>query len=192
MTTELQRLSGRVAKRLAAAGRIVVFAESCTGGLVAATLAQIPGVSEHLAGSMVVYQNATKNTWLRIEESTLVRPGPVSQAVASLMAEQVLANTPHADLAASVTGHLGPEAPAKLDGIIYVAVSNRDHGVQPVRTVVHRHSLRNTSRQARQREAAAIVLTAVLQALESETVQNYPTLRPGREFRADAFWLARG
>lgn len=101
----------------------IVLAESCTAGLIAATLGRVPGVSEFLAGSAVVYQIATKARWLSVDESALVDPGPVSRIVAEQMADGVLRMTPHASISLSITGHLGPAAPADLDGIAWCGLA---------------------------------------------------------------------
>jgi nicotinamide-nucleotide amidase len=112
----------RVAKLLAARGHKVVFAESCTGGLVSGALSKIPGISEHHCGGMVVYRNATKKAYLGIPVKLLDNPGPVSEKVAQLMAERVLAMTPEATIAVSVTGLLGPNAPRAVEGGVGVGV----------------------------------------------------------------------
>ncbi|MEZ6125214.1 MAG: CinA family protein [Planctomycetaceae bacterium] len=104
----------------------IVFAESCTAGLISASMARIPGVSEVLAGSAVVYQLATKTQWLNVESSLLQDPGPVSEIVSHRMATGALQITPHASIAASVTGHLGPDAPADLDGLAWSTVALRN------------------------------------------------------------------
>ena len=118
----------QLAEQLRRSGRRVVFAESCTAGLVTAALARIPGISEHVCGSAVVYRNATKTAWLGVSAEALADEsiGPVSEQVAAAMADGVLARTPEADLAVSVTGHLGPDAPAHLDGVIYVGIARRE------------------------------------------------------------------
>ena len=103
----------RVARLLKASGQRVVFAESCTGGLVSGSLTRIPGISEHHCGGMVVYRNATKTRYLGIPERLLDDPGPVSREVAELLAERVLDRTPEATIALSVTGHLGPQRAAQ-------------------------------------------------------------------------------
>ena len=119
----------------------VVFAESCTGGLVSNALTRIAGISEWHCGSAVVYRIETKALWLGIGRDVLDDPGPVSRIVAGLMAENVLAKTPEADVAASVTGHLGPNAPADQDGLIFVGVSRRLDTDKPPKTIVKRHVL---------------------------------------------------
>jgi PncC family amidohydrolase len=115
----------RVARLLKAADCKVVFAESCTGGLVSGALTKIPGISNHHCGGVVVYRNETKMAYLGIRAAVLKNPGPVSVEVAELMAKNVLKKTPEADIAVSVTGHLGPDAPPELDGRVFVGIAWR-------------------------------------------------------------------
>ncbi len=137
----------RVAKLLAETGHKVVFAESCTGGLVSGALTRVPGISEHHCGGVVVYRNATKQAYLDIPAKLLDDPGPVSREVAALMAERVLEKTPEATIAVSVTGHLGPNAPRELDGRVFVGIATRGET-----TVVHPlRCRRNDTRIVRQR-----------------------------------------
>ena len=117
--------AGAVLAALAAAGETLVLAESCTGGLAAASLVAVPGASDRFAGSFVTYQSASKAAWLAVPAALLEDPGPVSREVAAAMAAGVLERTPHATVAAAVTGHLGPDAPPGLDGVAWVAVRRR-------------------------------------------------------------------
>jgi PncC family amidohydrolase len=112
----------RVAELLQVGDRKVVFAESCTGGLVSGALTGVPGISNYHCGSLVVYRNETKLAWLDIPAAMLKDPGPVSPAVAARMARGALNKTPEADVAVSVTGHLGPQAPPELDGVAFSAI----------------------------------------------------------------------
>jgi len=145
MTTqrELNKAARQLADLLQRRQQRIVFAESCTGGLVSATLTKIPGISEFHCGSAVVYRIGTKNQWLGIARSILKKPGPVSRIVAAEMAERVLAKTPEAKIAASVTGHLGPDAPRLQDGLIYVGVALRNTGrsTRRPKVVVRKHRL---------------------------------------------------
>ena len=134
----------------------IVFAESCTGGLVAATLTQIPGVSSWLCGSAVTYQEETKQAWLDVSERDLKQFTAVSEQVTRVMAWGVLRQTPQADVAVSVTGHLGPDAPREIDGIIFVASVRRGQSESEVETM--RVKLKQTERQPRQVEATEVVL----------------------------------
>jgi nicotinamide-nucleotide amidase len=128
---ELTALANQVVEVLRARDVRLVLAESCTGGLAAALLARIPGVSEFLCGSSVVYQVETKAQWLRVSRRLLRDPGPVSREVASAMAAGALLATPQADVSAAVTGHLGPGAPLSQDGLVFLAFSRRTQGKPP-------------------------------------------------------------
>jgi nicotinamide-nucleotide amidase len=114
-------------------GHRIVFAESCTAGLVTALLGRVPGISEWLCGAMVVYQAEVKKEWLRVDHALLDDPsiGPVSVQVTGQLAMRILALTPHATLAAAVTGHLGPGAPKNLDGSVFVALATRRPNCEP-------------------------------------------------------------
>jgi nicotinamide-nucleotide amidase len=171
MTTrrELKSEAKRLAVTLAATGRRVVFAESCTGGLISQILTEVSGISEYLCGSAVVYRIGTKAAWLGVDEGVLKKPGPVSRIVAEQMAVGVLEKTPEASVAASVTGHLGPNALKRQDGLIYSAVALRNGRGKKPTVVVRRHRLEpgqdNLSdkqamslRLRRQREAALFVM----------------------------------
>lgn len=155
----------------------IVFAESCTAGLIAAGLARIPGISTYLCGSAVVYRDATKTAWLGVSARVLMDEsiGPVSEEVAGAMAAGVLERTEEADLAASVTGHLGPDAPEDLDGILYVALATRNRADRTVQVErVLRHDLKGEEdssidglarRHDRQCRAAEFVLLAAAELL---------------------------
>ncbi len=121
-------LAADLQQLLKASGHRIAFAESCTAGLIAATLGRIPGISEWLAGSAVVYQVETKAAWLKVERDILKDPGPVSKVVSQQMATGVLGITEHATVAASVTGHLGPEAPPEQDGTAWSSIVLRRGG----------------------------------------------------------------
>ncbi len=160
------RLAARLLKR---SGLKVVFAESCTAGLVSAALAGVAGVSEYHCGSAVTYRDRTKQGWLGIPAATLDRHGAVSAVVARRMAEGVLRRTPEADIAVAVTGHLGPDAPPRLDGLVFVALARRpSRGRKKMIVTVQRHRLKSDRRGPRQREAAQRALARLREALESE------------------------
>lgn len=177
---QLTAAARRLARLLEKHNLRIVFAESCTGGLVSAALTRIPGISAFHCGSAVVYQVETKANWLGIPRNLLDDPGPVSSVVAREMAERVLEKTPQADLAASVTGHLGPDAPKSQDGLVYLAVTARSgRGGIPgePESVVSKHRLAGDEavsgprrhpalRARRQLAAAELVLTAVCDFIE--------------------------
>lgn len=154
----------QVARVLAERELRVVFAESCTAGLVSATLSEVAGISQWHCGSAVTYRDDTKSKWLGVKPSTLRRHSAVSETVARQMAVNVLGTTPEAHVSAAVTGHLGPEAPAGLDGVIFVAVARRV-AAAPKITSVKRIQLATDTRRRRQSEAAGLVFQQLLAAL---------------------------
>ena len=156
----------RVAALLKTRGVKIVFAESCTGGLVSGALTAIPGISDFHCGGVVVYRNETKMAYLGISAEVLKKPGAVSSEVAELMATRILEKTPEAKVAMSVTGHLGPKAPAKLDGRVYIAVAWRYPGTIFVKT--QRFQCRKAdSRLQRQRWVVEQVLELLGRDLEA-------------------------
>ncbi|MFN4158351.1 MAG: CinA family protein [Gemmobacter sp.] len=90
-----------------AAGLRIATAESCTGGLVAAALTEVPGSSDVFDRGVVTYSNAAKTDLLGVRPETLAAHGAVSEEVAAEMAEGMLARSA-AQVAVSVTGIAGP------------------------------------------------------------------------------------
>jgi len=93
--------------RAKAQGVMIATAESCTGGMVAAALTDIPGSSTVVERGFVTYSNAAKQQMLNVLAETLDTHGAVSEEVAGEMAEGALNNS-DAQLAVSVTGIAGP------------------------------------------------------------------------------------
>lgn len=102
-----------------------VLAESCTGGLAAGALASVPGMSKFLCGSFVVYTEGTKKSWLGVPPEVLLEVGAVSRGVAEAMARRALEMTTEAQVAVSITGHLGPHAPQDQDGHAWIGRAQR-------------------------------------------------------------------
>jgi PncC family amidohydrolase len=151
-------------KQLSARGLRIVFAESCTGGMVASELAKIPGVSQWLCGSAVTYRGETKVSWLGVNTNTLAAHSAVSSETTAEMVKGVLQRTPEASIGASVTGHLGPDAPKNLDGVVYTAIAIRDQrGIDVASAASHR--LKSGDREVRQRETVTLVLQHLLDYL---------------------------
>jgi len=117
-------LAARVLTELQQRGDQLVVVESCTCGLIAGTLGGIPGASAALRGGWIVYQNAAKENWLGIPNEILdpPGPGPVSARVTALLATAALTRSPGCRWSLAVTGHLGPDAPTALDGVVYTSV----------------------------------------------------------------------
>jgi nicotinamide-nucleotide amidase len=104
----------------------VAAAESCTGGLVAATLTEIPGSSDVFERGFVTYSNAAKAAMLDVPAPMLERFGAVSRETAEAMAKGALAHSP-ADLAVSITGIAGPggAVEGKPVGLVHFAAASR-------------------------------------------------------------------
>ncbi|UWQ26624.1 CinA family protein [Leisingera aquaemixtae] len=94
-------------RRATAAGITIATAESCTGGMIAAALTDIPGSSAVVDRGFVTYSNAAKMQMLGVRAETLDAVGAVSEEVAAEMAEGAVRNA-GVTLAVSVTGIAGP------------------------------------------------------------------------------------
>jgi len=105
----------------------IAAAESCTGGLVAATLTEIPGSSDVFDRGFVTYSNDAKHAMLGVPLDVLAKFGAVSRESAEAMARGALDHSP-ADLAVAITGIAGPGGalPGKPVGLVHFAVAARD------------------------------------------------------------------
>jgi nicotinamide-nucleotide amidase len=137
-------------------GLTLAVAESCTGGLVADAITDVPGSSGYFAGGVVSYSNGAKEQLLGVPGDVLAAHGAVSAQVARAMAEGVRARF-GADVGAAVTGIAGPDggSEAKPVGLTYVAVAD-EGGVD-----VRRHAWTG-DRRANKTSSAAATLEIVL------------------------------
>ncbi|MDD1529015.1 CinA family protein [Bradyrhizobium sp. WBOS7] len=105
----------------------VATAESCTGGLVAAALTDIPGSSDVIDRGFVTYSNDAKRAMLGVEAGTLATFGAVSKETATAMAIGALERA-DVDLAVAITGIAGPggATPGKPVGLVHFAAAARD------------------------------------------------------------------
>jgi nicotinamide-nucleotide amidase len=120
----LVALAQRLQARCLAAASTVATAESCTGGLVAHAITQVPGSSGYLVGGVVAYSDAVKVAQLGVPQAVLDAHGAVSAQVARAMAEGARSRFA-VDLAVAVTGIAGPDGgtAAKPVGLTYLAVA---------------------------------------------------------------------
>jgi len=143
----------------------VVFAESCTGGDIVATMAKLPGISEHLCGSFVSYRAASKQGWLGVDCRTIESNTTESGEVAQEMAEGALKKTPEASWALSIVGHFGPNAPVEKDGVIYICIIRRTaKGKFKIKEQMQ-YQLSIQERVVRQKMATEVCLTALARIL---------------------------
>ena len=113
-------------KRACEADVTLATAESCTGGLVASLLTDVPGCSHAFERGFVVYTDEAKVELLGVDPDLIRGHGPVSEAVARAMAEGALARS-RAHLALSVTGYTEstPE-PGAVGGLVHFALARRE------------------------------------------------------------------
>lgn len=108
-----------------AAGLMLATAESCTGGMIAAALTDVPGSSAVVDRGFVTYSNEAKTAMLGVDAALIAEHGAVSEPVARAMAEGALAQA-LAEVAVAVTGVAGPGGtPAKPEGLVWFACARR-------------------------------------------------------------------
>lgn len=117
-------LATKVLATARAARLHVAIAESCTGGLLAGALTEIPGSSDVVDRGFVVYTNDAKNELLDVRDELLQQHGAVSEEVARAMAQGALLHS-WAEVSVAVTGIAGPSGgtPQKPVGLVHVATA---------------------------------------------------------------------
>lgn len=124
---DIDQLARRVVEENTAAGRKIALAESCTGGLVAAAITEIPGSSAVLDRGFVTYSNEAKMEMLGVSSEIIETFGAVSIACVWAMAKGALEHS-NADVAVAISGVAGPDGGTKF---------------KPVGTVVFARAYRN-------------------------------------------------
>ena len=139
---------------------MVVTAESCTGGGVAAAITRIPGSAKWFDRGFVTYHNIAKKQMLGVKQRTLKESGAVSEAVAREMAAGALANS-NGDVSVSITGIAGPTgaAPGKPVGTVWFAWGARDGPIQS-----RRFQFKGDRYEVR-RQAVAMALQGIIDLL---------------------------
>jgi len=141
-----------------------IFAESCTAGLCSATMAQFEGISPHLCGSAATYIPELKRSWLNVSNDTIEQFTCEGQEVANAMAMGELQVATVANWSAAVVGHLSSD----LDCHVFVAIARRSAQGEIALCATLDQPLTAPTREARQIEAAALVLVTLAAAIESE------------------------
>jgi nicotinamide-nucleotide amidase len=128
-----EELAAVIVRQLTARKKTLALAESCTGGLIAHDLTNVPGASAVLLAGVVAYSNEAKQKFLGVSSATLEQRGAVSEEVARQMAEGAKARL-GADYAVSVTGIAGPSGGTaqKPVGTVFIGVAG------PFETLVQR------------------------------------------------------
>jgi nicotinamide-nucleotide amidase len=117
-----ETIDAQVAKLLS--GHRLGLAESCSGGLLAARITDLPGASDYMAGSVVAYSNEAKVGLLGVDPGLIERHGAVSPEVAEAMAKGALERF-GADIAVSITGIAGPDGGTEEKPVGYVCFNAR-------------------------------------------------------------------
>lgn len=99
----------------------ITTAESCTGGMIASTLINVPGISDFYEEGYITYANKAKSKLLSVDSGVLEKEGAVSREVAAMMAEGA-AKEAEAEVAVAVTGIAGPGGGTKEKpvGLVYI------------------------------------------------------------------------
>jgi nicotinamide-nucleotide amidase len=126
--TVVHQIAIRVGNRLRDARLMLTTAESCTGGMVATAITDIPGSSNWFERGFVTYSNQAKTEMIGVPSEMIERHGPVSEPVARAMADGALRNS-RAQVSLAITGVAGPGGgtETKPVGMVCFAWSNRLH-----------------------------------------------------------------
>jgi len=122
LDSELYKLAREVGSNLQASARMLVTAESCTGGWVAEVVTMVPGSSGWFERGFITYTNRAKQEMLGVQGATLERYGAVSEETVGEMVAGALAHSP-GDVALAVSGVAGPSGgtAAKPVGMVCLA-----------------------------------------------------------------------
>lgn len=158
---ELVAAARRVVEQNLAAGRTITIAESCTGGLVAAAITEIPGSSGVMHTGFVTYSNDAKTAQLRVSNDVLDTFGAVSVAVAWSMAQGALDAT-GADVAVAITGVAGPGGGTDKKPVGTVVFARAEKGGDPANVLADRRDFGDLGRGGIRLQAALCALELLL------------------------------
>jgi nicotinamide-nucleotide amidase len=165
---ELLEAARRVVDASRAAGLRLAVAESCTGGLVAAALTEIPGSSDVLEAGFVTYANEAKIGLLGVSEEVVDTFGAVSIAVAWGMAQGALKRT-GADTAVAVTGIAGPGGGSDKKPVGTVIFARARRGADPKEIVADTKHFGDLGRGGVRLQAALCALELLMPVGKVET-----------------------
>lgn len=161
LPTKLVDAARRVVEANLAAGRKITVAESCTGGLVAAAITEIPGSSAVLDTGFVTYSNESKTARLKVSQDVLDTFGAVSVATAWSMAQGAL-EASGADVAVAITGIAGPGGGSEKKPVGTVVFARAEKGGNPADVVADRRAFGDLGRGGIRLQAALCALELLL------------------------------
>ena len=151
----------RVVTANIAAGRRIVVAESCTGGLVSAALTSIAGSSSVFEAGYVTYSNDAKMDMLQVDSNILETFGAVSIATAWAMAQGALMRS-GADVAVAITGIAGPDGGSEQKPVGTVVFARAQKDADPEDVIADTRQFEDTGRGAIRRQAALVALALLM------------------------------
>ena len=158
---ELLDAARRVVEANRQRGKKIVIAESCTGGLIAAALTEIPGSSDVFQAAFVTYANEAKIDMLGVSQDVLETFGAVSIAVAWSMAQGALARS-GADVAVAITGIAGPDGGTERKPVGTVVFARARRGADPKEIVADRKEFGDLGRGGVRLQAALCALELLM------------------------------
>ena len=160
-SSEIIALASRVVEENRAVGRTIALAESCTGGLVAAALTEIPGSSDVFSRGFVTYSNDAKREMIGVSGDLIDTFGAVSMAVVWAMAQGALTRA-GADIAVAISGVAGPGGGSEKKPVGTVVFARALRGQDPEAVVADR---RNFGEQLSRAEIRTQALLCALELL---------------------------
>lgn len=158
---DLVALAQRVVDENRRMGRTFALAESCTGGLVAAAITEIPGSSDVFEAGFVTYSNEIKQELLKVSQDVLETFGSVSIACAWAMAQGALIKS-HAHVAVAITGIAGPGGGSEQKPVGTVVFARAERGANPDKVVADMKLFDNNGRSGVRLQAALCALELLL------------------------------
>ncbi|WP_219893084.1 CinA family protein [Aquisediminimonas profunda] len=151
----------RVVTANLAAGRRVVVAESCTGGLVSAALTAIAGSSGVFEAGYITYSNEAKMDMLAVDSNILETFGAVSIATAWAMAQGALTRS-QADVAVAITGIAGPDGGSEQKPVGTVVFARAQKGKESEDVIADTRQFADTGRGGIRLQAALVALKLLM------------------------------
>jgi len=165
LPTELVDMARKVVEANRAVGQRIAVAESCTGGLVAAALTEIPGSSDVFLAGFVTYANEAKVDLLGVSRDVLETFGAVSVATAWGMAQAAMQRG-NADVAVAITGVAGPGGGSAHKPVGTVVFARARRGAEPEEIVADRKEFGDLGRGGVRLQAALCALELLMPGAE--------------------------
>ncbi|MDD2399732.1 MAG: CinA family protein [Sulfurovum sp.] len=150
----------KIIERLSQISQTVTFAESCTGGRIAAAFTAIPGASAVLNGSCITYSNEIKHAWLGVSDEVLQTYGAVSKECVLQMLEGIckMADSQYAIGTSGIAGPTGG-TPQKPVGTVYIGIKT------PEKTYVY-HCFFEGNREKIQKQSVTFAIDEMANILK--------------------------